>query len=296
MNEDEDKQPGTSETGSKFSVEKMCKYLGVSRSGYYDWLKRKPSKRKTENAEILRVAQKSYEESKRIYGLDKLLAAVRISFPKCGRNRLYNIQKENQLYSRRKRKFKATTNSNHKLPVAENLLDQNFTVEKPNTVWVTDITYVSTDKGWQYLASVKDLCTKDIVGWAVDNHMRTELCVKALENAILRYRPQPGLIHHSDRGVQYCSKDYQELLKKHKMLCSMSRKGNCYDNASAETFFSTIKCELLYHKKYKTHEEARQDIFWYIEVFYNRQRLHQGLGYKTPAEFRKACTERQIAV
>ena len=163
MNEDEDKQPGTSETGSKFSVEKMCKYLGVSRSGYYDWLKRKPSKRKTENAEILRVAQKSYEESKRIYGLDKLLAAVRISFPKCGRNRLYNIQKENQLYSRRKRKFKATTNSNHKLPVAENLLDQNFTVEKPNTVWVTDITYVSTDKGWQYLASVKDLCTKDIV-------------------------------------------------------------------------------------------------------------------------------------
>ena len=273
----------------------MCEYLGVSRSGYYDWLKRKPSKRNLENAEILKAAKKSYNRSKGIFGLDKILKDVRRAFPGCGRNRLYRILKNNNIYSRRKRKFKVTTNSKHKLPVAENLLNQNFIVEKPNTVWVTDISYVSTKEGWQYLATVKDLCTKDIVGWAMDNHMRTELCVKALEKAIQRYKPQPGLIHHSDRGIQYCSKDYQELLKKHGMRCSMSRKGNCYDNACAETFFSAIKCELLYHKNYQNQDEVRQDIFWYIEVFYNRQRWHQGLGYMTPAEFREVYTEKPIA-
>ncbi len=273
----------------------MCEYLEVSRSGYYDWLNRRPSKRDLENTKILEVAKKSYYRSKRIYGLDKILRDVRAKFPKCGRNRLYRILRDHNIYSRRKRKFKVTTNSKHKLPVAENLLNQNFTVENPNTVWVTDISYISTEEGWQYLATVKDLCTKDIVGWAVDKHMRTELCIKALENAIRRYRPQPGLIHHSDRGVQYCSKEYQNILKEHGMLCSMSRKGNCYDNACAETFFSTIKCELLYHNKYRTREEARKDIFWYIEVFYNRQRLHQGLNYMIPAAFRKAYLERTIA-
>ncbi len=273
----------------------MCKHLEVSRSGYYEWLNRKPGKRSLENARILEIAMKSHKQSLGIYGLDKLLADVREKFPMCGRNRLYDIQKKNKLYSRRKRKFKVTTNSKHGLLVAANLLNQNFTVDNPNMVWATDITYIFTEEGWQYLATVKDLCTKDIVGWAVASHMRAGLCIKALEDAIKRHRPQRGLIHHSDRGVQYCSKDYQELLQKHGMLCSMSRKGNCYDNACAETFFSTIKCELLYHKKYKTREEARQDIFWYIEVFYNRQRHHQALGYLTPAEFRKAHTKKQIA-
>ncbi|GFP33004.1 putative transposase, partial [Candidatus Hakubella thermalkaliphila] len=202
---------------------------------------------------------------------------------------LYKLQRNNRLYSIRKKKFKATTNSNHKLPVADNLLNQDFNTKRPESVWVSDISYVYTSL---YLATVKDIFTKDIVGWATANHMRTELCIKALESAIRRYRPLRGLIHHSDRGVQYCSKDYQGLLKKHGMLCSMSRKGNCYDNACAETFFSTIKCEMLYHKKYETREEAHMDIFWYIEVFYNRKRRHQALGYMT---YRKAYAEKTVA-
>jgi len=147
-----------------------------------------------------------------------------------------------------------------------------------------------------YLATVKDIFTKEITGWATANNMKTELCLRALKNAVIRHRPPKGLIHHSDRGVQYCSKEYQALLKKNKMVCSMSRKGNCYDNACAETFFSTIKCEMLYHKKYKTREEARRDIFWYIEeVFYNRKRRHQSLGYLTPAEFKRNYIAKLVA-
>jgi len=220
-------------------------------------------------------------------GLDKILADVREKFPHCSRKRLYEIQKNNKLYAKRKKKFKATTNSNHKLPVAENLLNQDFTTNRPAAVWVTDISYINTYEGWLYLATVKDIFTKEIVGWATDNNMRTELCIRALENAVRRHKPPKGIIHHSDRGVQYCSRDYQAVLKKYGMICSMSRKGNCYDNACAETFFSTIKCEMLYHKRYMTREQARQDIFWYIEVFYNRKRRHQALGYITPAAFKQ---------
>lgn len=169
-------------------------------------------------------------------GLDKMLADVRETYPKCSRNRLYEIQKKNQLYSRRKRKFKATTNSNHKLPVAENILNQDFTVDRPLKVWVTDISYIATDEGWYFLATVKDIFTKEIVGWAAADNMKTELCITALKNAIMQHRPPQGLIHHSDRGVQYCSKEYQELLKKNHMICSMSRKGYCYDNAVRKPF------------------------------------------------------------
>lgn len=273
----------------------MCKYFKVSRGGYYDWKNRGPSKRAQENEKILKVAKKSYNDCCSMCGLDKILEDVRKKYPKCSRNRLYSIQRSNQLYSIRKKKFKVTTNSKHKLPVAENLLNQDFAAEKPGAVWVTDISYVATSEGWLYLATVKDICSKDIVGWAAADHMRTELCIQALENAIKRYRPLKGLIHHSDRGVQYCSKDYQKLLNKHGMLCSMSRKGNCYDNACAETFFSTIKCEMLYHKKYKTRQEARQDIFWYIEVFYNRKRRHQALGYMTPADYRNSFVVKAVA-
>jgi len=273
----------------------MCRYFEVSRSGYYDWKDREPSKRAQENRKVLEAARESYRECHGMCGLDKILKDVREKFPKCSRNRLYKIQRDHRLYSIRKKKFKVTTDSKHKLPVAENLLNQDFTVDRPGAVWVSDISYVPTNEGWLYLATVKDICTKDVVGWAAADQMKTDLCTQALENAIKRYRPQHGLIHHSDRGVQYCSKDYQDLLKKHGMLCSMSRKGNCYDNACAETFFSTIKCEMLFHKKYKTREEARQDIFWYIEVFYNRKRRHQAIGYLTPAEFRKSFTERKAA-
>jgi putative transposase len=278
-----------------FPVEKMCQVLEVSRSGYYDWKDRLPSKRKLENQEILKTAQQSYDECHGMCGLDKILADVREKFPHCSRKRLYEIQRKNKLYAKRKKKFKVTTNSNHKLPVTENLLNQNFKTDKPNAVWVTDISYIYTYEGWLYLAMIKDIFTKEIVGWATDSNMRTELCIKALENAVRRHKPPKGIIHHSDRGVQYCSREYQATLKKHGMICSMSRKGNCYDNACAETFFSTIKCEMLYHKRYMTREEARWDIFWYIEVFYNRKRRHQALGYLSPATFRKGYLEQKAA-
>lgn len=265
----------------------MCQLFNVSRSGYYLWNKPSKSKIKDENEKILKTAQASYFKNHGICGLDKLLYDVREEFPHCSRQRLYRIQKENKLYSIRKRKYKATTYSDHKLPVAENLLNQNFKVESPNSVWVTDISYISTKEGWLYLATVKDICTKEIVGWATADNMKTSLCITALKNAIKRYKPEPGLIHHSDRGIQYCSSEYQEFLKSNKIICSMSRKGNCYDNACAETFFSTIKCELLYQKEYRTREEARRDIFWYIEIYYNNQRRNQAIGYKVPSQFRK---------
>lgn len=268
------------------SVEKMCKLFHVSRSGYYNWKNNSKCKRKKENEKILKVAQNSYNQNRGIYGLDKMLSDVREKFPHCSRKRLYNIQKQNKLYSIRKRKFKATTYSDHNLPVANNLLNQNFNINKPNTVWVTDISYISTREGWLYLATVKDICTKEIVGWSTADNMKTSLCIKALYNAIKLFKPAEGLIHHSDRGIQYCSHEYQSFLKSHKIICSMSRKGNCWDNACAETFFSTIKCEMLYQKQYATREEARRDIFWYIEIFYNRRRKNQALGYMTPSQFR----------
>jgi len=273
----------------------MCQILKVSRSGYYDWKERPISKRELENEKILSVAKKSHTDCKGIYGLDKLLDDVRVKFPQCSRNRLYGIQKQNQLYSIRKRKFKATTNSNHKLQVAENLLNQEFNINKPDTVWVTDISYIDTREGWLYLATVKDICTKEIVGWATADNMKVELCINALKSAVMRHRPPKGLIHHSDRGVQYCSRAYQSLLNKNQMICSMSRKGNCYDNACAETFFSTIKCELLYHKKYATREAAHKDIFWYIESFYNRKRRHKAIGNMSPIQYKEAYYTRLTA-
>ena len=244
-----------------FPVEKMCQALEVSRSGYYAWKDRDPSKREVKNQEILKFAEKSYEENHKIYGLDKILADVRDHYPKCSRNRLCLIQKENKLYSKRKRKFKVITNSKHQLPVAKNLLNQDFKTDKPAAAWVIDLSYIFTNEGWLYLAAVEDIFTKEIVGRATADNMQTELCLKALKSAIKRYNPPKGLIHHSDRGVQYYSKEYQAFLKKNGIICSMSDKGNCYDNACAETFFSTIKCEMLYHKRYKTREEAPKDIF-----------------------------------
>lgn len=273
----------------------MCELLDISRSGYYNWLNRPVSKRTKETQGIIDVALKSYNELRGMCGLDKILADVREKYPKCSRNRLYAIQKKHKLYAKRKRKYKATTNSNHEFPVAKNILNQEFNVDKPGAVWVTDISYIGTDQGWLYLATVKDIFTKEIVGWATADNMKTELCIKALNNAIMRHKPPKGLIHHSDRGVQYCSHDYQAILKKNGMICSMSRKGNCYDNACAETFFSTIKCEMLYNKKYITREQARRYIFWYIEIFYNRKRRHQSLDYLTPSDFRQRYYKNQVA-
>jgi Transposase and inactivated derivatives len=273
----------------------MCRLFQVSPSGYYEWLSNPQSRTKRENQAIYNVLRASYEKNKGRTGLDKLLADVQEKFPKCSRNRLYKIQKEHKLYSIRKRKFKATTNSKHDNPVALNLLNQNFYVKEPNRVWVTDISYIGTDEGWLYLAVVKDLFDRQIVGFATGNYINTELCKRALASAIHRYKPTKGLIHHSDRGVQYASKDYQKMLRHNGMICSMSRTGVPYDNACAETFFSTIKLEMIYHEHYKTRAQAQSAIFEYIEIYYNRQRRNAAIGNIPPHEFRHRYYEKLVA-
>ncbi|NCU32886.1 MAG: IS3 family transposase [Candidatus Moranbacteria bacterium] len=187
------------------------------------------------------------------------------------------------------KKYKPTTNSNYKLPVAPNLLEQNFTVNSPNTVWVSDFTYIYTETGWQYLAVVIDLYSRRVVGWSVNNRMTKKLVIDAMDMAIKNRKPPAGLIAHSDRGSQYCSKDYQKLLKKYKIRPSMSKKGDCYDNACAETFFHSFKVEWIYGEKFTGYDDLRASALEYIEIFYNRQRLHSYLGYKTPAEFEKVA-------
>ena len=274
----------------------MCAIWGVSRGGYYDWLKRSESKRFQEDARILTIMKRSYTACQGMCGLDKLLGDVREEIPTCSRKRAYRLQKQHGLYSIRKKPFKVcTTDSNHTLPIADNILNQNFEVQAPNTVWVTDISYLHIRSETMYLAIVKDLYDKEIVGWSLDTHMRTELCTAALEAAVKKRRPQAGLIHHSDRGSQYCSHSYQEYLNKYHMVCSMSRKGNCWDNACAETFFSTLKSERIRHQKYQDAEALRRDLFWYIEYFYNRHRRHQALGNLTIPQFQNKQVNRIAA-
>lgn len=263
----------------------MCQVLQVSRSGYYAWKDRPPSRRQQEDDELLKAIRRSHISSRGLYGVRKIHADVKEQFG-CGKNRVYRLTKVNCIQSIRPRKYKATTNSRHNLPVAENLLNQNFHTEAPNTVWLSDISYIPTDEGWLYLAGVVDLCSKDVVGLAMNSTMNKELAIQALNQAIGRERPSEGLIHHSDRGVQYASHAYQNMLRENGFIPSMSRKGNCYDNAPAESFFSTLKNELIHLRRFKTREEAKQAIFDYIEVFYNRQRRHSSLGYLTPLEFK----------
>lgn len=205
-----------------------------------------------------------------------------------GRNRVARIRRDNGIRADRKRKYKRTTNSSHDLPVAPNLLERQFEVDGPNQVWLADITYVPTREGWLYLAAVIDLFSRKIVGWSMDQRMTKQLCIDALTMAVLNRKPPEGLLHHSDRGSQYASYEYQKLLQKCGMRCSMSRKGDCLDNAPMESFFGTLKTESIHRMDFATREAARREIFDYIEVFYNRKRRHSALGYMTPAEFEMA--------
>ena len=193
--------------------------------------------------------------------------------------------KNNGIAAKRKRRYIITTDSKHDLPIADNKLDQDFTANKADEKWVSDITYIWTKEGWLYLAVVLDLFSRSVVGWAMNNNMERGLVITALTMALQARKPPKGLLHHSDRGSQYASNDYQQLLKDNKISCSMSRKGNCYDNAVMESFFATLKQELVYHRLYQNRKEARQDIFEYIEVWYNRKRIHSTLGYLSPQEF-----------
>ena len=262
----------------------MCDLLEVSRSGYYDWLDRPPSERSRKQVRIL---DKIKEVNKKhpMYGVDPIWAEVKESIP-CSRGTAYRLMRKHGIQSKRRNKWKATTNSKHNLPVAPNLLNQDFNVETPNTVWVSDITYNWTDEGWLYTAIIKDLCTKEVVGYAMGKRMTKELVIKALLMALRKVKPGPGLIFHSDRGSQYCSKAFRALLKENQIHPSMSRKGNPYDNAPAENFFSCLKCECTNFLHFRTRKDAKQAIFEYIEIYYNRQRRHAALGWISPLKYK----------
>ena len=266
-----------------FPVRLMCRVLEASPSGFYDWLRRPESQRAAEDRALIEKIQAVHNESRRTYGSPRVHASLKAAGYRIGRKRVARLMRENDI--RAKRKFKVTTDSRHDHPVAPNRLDRQFTVEAPNTVWLADLSYIWTREGWLYLAVVLDLFSRQVVGWAMDEQMPQELTLAALDMALQRRRPLPGLMHHSDRGSQYAAGAYQKRLAEHGIVCSMSRKGNCWDNAPMESFFHTLKTELVHHRDYLTRDEARRDIFEYIEVFYNRQRRHSTLGYLSPAQF-----------
>jgi putative transposase len=268
-----------------FPVWLLCKVMSVSRSAFYAYLRRPPSQQLQRNGELAARVVEIHKASRGTYGRHRLLAELKARNVVCGHERLRRIMKLHGVAGKQKRKFKATTNSKHNLPVAKNLLARNFAPTVANRFWVADITYIATDEGWLYLAAVLDLYSRRLVGWAMNKFMTRELVIDALRMAIDRRRPAPGLMHHSDRGSQYASGDYQKLLAQNGMICSMSNKGDCFDNAVMESFFHTLKVELTHHRRYETRQEARADIFEYIEVFYNRQRRHSHLGYTNPCEY-----------
>jgi len=268
----------------EFPVSAMCRVFKVSRSGYYAWLRRPESPRKTEDKALSEMIKEIHKESGGEYGSPKVHEELRRRGTRCGRKRVARLMRKDGLRAKTVRKFKATTNSDHSLPVAENLLNRDFSPAEPNRAWVADITYVWTNEGWLYLAIVIDLFSRAVVGWSMSERMTRTLVMDAFTLAVKRRNPPPGLIHHSDRGSQYASADFQRLLAKYGAICSMSRKANCWDNAAAESFFSLLKRALVFHNQYPTRAQARQSIFDYIERFYNRKRIHSSLGYRTPYE------------
>lgn len=274
-------------------VGKMCRVLAVSRSGYYDWRARKgapPGPRAARRAELTTRIRAAHAGSRGLYGSPRVHAELEAAGVSVSENTVARLMSEAGIRGKAHRRFVVrTTDSTHAHPVAPNALDRRFDPAQwplPNKAWCVDVTCVWTTRdGWLYLAAVMDLCSRRIVGWAMADHLRAELCLDALEMALEQRRPAAGLLHHGDRGVQYACDAYQSLLEREGITCSMSRTGNCYDNAAMESFFSTLKREEVYQRDYATHAEARAAIFEYVEAFYNRERRHSALGYKSPVEF-----------
>jgi putative transposase len=268
-----------------FPVAAMCRVLAVSRSGYYSSLGRAPSTRQQRREAISQAAEEAYWREHGIPGHRKVHEELVEQQIECCRETVRKVLAEKRLFSRVKRKFVATTDSNHARPVAENLLAQDFEADAPNQKWTADITYIPTREGWLYLAVVMDLFSRRIVGWSMSASLETTVVLDAMQAALVERKPEPGLLHHSDRGCQYASHSFQELLDGHGITCSMSRRGNCYDNAPTESFFGKLKTEWTNFQNYTTHEEARQHIFEYIELYYNRRRKHASLDYQTPVKY-----------
>ncbi len=269
----------------RFPVRLMCRLLEVSRSGFYAWLERRDSL-ELNDRRLLQLIREIFAQSHETYGSPRIYRELRTRGVRCDKARVERLMQENGITPPRKKKYRVTTDSNHKNPVAPNVLQRDFSSPAPNLRWVSDITYVWTWAGWLYLAVVLDLFSRRVVGWAMDSRLDTEsLTLNALHMALRNRAPDRGLIHHSDRGTQYTSADFQKVLDAHGIVCSMSRRGNCWDNAVSESFFATLKLDLVFRRTFRTRREARQAIFNYIEVFYNRQRRHSYLGYLSPAEF-----------
>ena len=269
---------------SEFPIFLMCRVLEVSRSGYYAWLKHPESKRDQDDKALSQEILEIHQESFCTYGSPRVYRELKRRGKHIGEKRIVRLMRKDGLRAKTKRKFKVTTDSRHNFPVAPNLLNREFTPEEPNQVWASDITYIWTAEGWLYLAVVMDLFSRTIVGWSMSERMTRELVINAFVMATKRRNPPSGLLHHSDRGSQYASADYQDILAKYGAICSMSRKGNCWDNAPVESFFGTLKREHVFHNRYLNRAQARQSIFVYIEQFYNRKRIHSALGYRTPSE------------
>lgn len=272
---------------SGFGVEKMCRVMAVSRSGYYAWSGRPPSRRQGENKRLLAAIRNVHVRSRGTYGSLRVHAELVSTGFSCGRNRVARLMRQNGIRASVKRRFKSTTQSKHGYPIAPDLVRRNFTVAAPNRVWATDLSYIDTAEGWLYLAVILDLYSRQVVGWSMKERLTSAITVDAFRQALRHRQPPGGLIVHSDRGGQFACDEFRRLLAPAGAVGSMSRSGDCYDNACVESFFGTLKTELVYRQRYRDRSEARRSIFEYIEVFYNRQRRHSTLGYKSPVEFEK---------
>jgi putative transposase len=268
----------------QFSVSMMCDLLSVSRSGYYGWLHHKPGKREIANHELDQEIEAVFKRHKSRYGSPRITKALKIKQVSCSHTRVARRMKIMSLRAVAKKKFKVTTDSNHNQPVFQNILNRDFITTGMNQKWASDITYIRTEEGWMYLAVVIDLHSRAVIGWSMSSRMRKALVCSALLMALSNQGFPAGVIVHSDRGSQYCSDRYKKILKHYKLIGSMSRKGNCWDNAIAESFFHTLKVELVHENRYKTRDIAKQSVFEYIETYYNKERLHSAIGYRTPFE------------
>lgn len=269
----------------EFSVVKLCQFMGVSRSGYYDWLHRKPSARAQANERLLEQIKRLHQQTRERYGALKCWHALLKQGFACGKNRVARLRALYGIYAKRRRRFVVTTRSKWTRKAAPNRLSRQFAMSQPNQAWVGDVTFIPTRQGWLYLSVLLDLYSRKVVGWGMSNQNDGQLLSDCLAMALEQRKPPSGLIHHSDRGSNYTAKAFQQQLAEHGMIASMSRKGDCWDNAVAESFFSTLKNELTHEHNFNNQQIARATIFEYIEIFYNRQRLHQTLNYQTPDEF-----------
>ena len=275
-----------------FAVKKMCKVLRVSRSGYYDFVVRPESRLSIENKVLVKEIKSIHKESRKTYGSPRIADELNDRGFACSRPRTARLMRKHNIYAKTKRKYKVTTNSDHNYRVAPNLLKQEFWTNAPNRIWVGDITYIRT---WQGLTVILDLFNRKVVGWSMSERLTANTTtIPAFIQAVKQYQPSQGLIFHSDRGVQYACGDYRELMELFNVIQSMSGRGNCYDNAVAESFFHTLKTELVYHETYRTHMEAKNSLFEYMEVFYNRVRKHSALGYKSPEQYEQSIFKQAI--